>query len=96
MKLLDVAVVVMGAGIGGGLRFVLGGWMAERWGSAFPWHTFAINVGGAFLFGVLTAVALGRTSMPPSMVLFLGVGVLGASPRFRPCLSRVWRSSSWA
>ena len=82
MRLLDVAAVVLGAGIGGGLRYVLGGWMAERWGASFPWHTFAINVSGAFLLGVLMVVTVDRSLMPSSVRLFLGVGVLGGFTTF--------------
>jgi CrcB protein len=82
VKFADVAGVVIGAGIGGGLRYVLGGWMAERWGGAFPWHTLVINVSGAFLLGVLMAVTVERNLLPGSMRLLLGVGVLGGFTTF--------------
>ena len=82
MKFADVAGVVIGAGIGGGLRYVLGGWMAERWGTSFPWHTLVINVSGAFLLGVLMAVTVERNLLPGSMRLLLGVGVLGGFTTF--------------
>ena len=82
MKFADVAGVVIGAGIGGGLRYVLGGWMAERWGASFPWHTLVINVSGAFLLGVLMAVTVERNLLPGSMRLLLGVGVLGGFTTF--------------
>ena len=82
MKFADVAGVVVGAGIGGGLRYVLGGWMAERWGTSFPWHTLVINVSGAFLLGVLMAVTVERDLLPGSMRLLLGVGVLGGFTTF--------------
>jgi len=82
VKLVDLAQVVIGAGIGGGLRYALGGWMAERWGASFPWHTFIINVSGAFLLGVLMAVTVDRALLPGSMRLFLGVGILGGFTTF--------------
>lgn len=82
MKPVDIAAVVVGAGIGGGLRYVVGGWMAERWGTAFPWHTLVINVSGAFLLGVLMAVSVQRGLVSPEMRLFLGVGVLGGFTTF--------------
>ena len=74
--------VVIGAGIGGGLRYVLGGLIAERWGTSFPWHTLIINVSGAFLLGVLMAVSVDRSLVAPSARLFLGVGVLGGFTTF--------------
>lgn len=82
MKWLDVVSVVIGAGIGGGLRFVFGGWMAQRWGVSFPWHTLVINVGGALCLGILMALTLDRDLVPVSMRLFIGVGVLGGFTTF--------------
>ena len=82
MKFSDVASVVVGAGVGGGLRYVLGGWMAQRWGTSFPWHTLVINVSGAFLLGVLMALTVERNLLPGSMRLLLGVGVLGGFTTF--------------
>ncbi len=56
--------------------------MAERWGASFPWHTFAINISGAFLLGVLMVVTVDRSLVPSSVRLFLGVGVLGGFTTF--------------
>ena len=82
MKIVDSVGVVIGAGIGGGLRFVLGGLMAERWGASFPWHTLVINVSGAFLLGLLMALPVERSLVSASMRLFLGVGILGGFTTF--------------
>ena len=82
MKQSSLIAVVLGAGIGGGLRYALGGWMAARWGVAFPWHTMVINVSGAFLLGLLMALSVGRGAISPEMRLFLGVGVLGGFTTF--------------
>lgn len=82
MQLHDVLGVTVGAGIGGALRYVIGGWMAERWGTSFPWHTLAINIGGAFLLGMLMALSVERSVLPSSVRLFLGVGVLGGFTTF--------------
>lgn len=79
---VDIAGVMLGAAIGGGARYALGGWMAERWGSAFPWHTLAINLSGAFLLGVLMAVSAERSLVGPQARLVLGVGVLGGFTTF--------------
>jgi len=82
MKFAGVVAVFIGAGIGGTLRYVLGGWMAERWGVSFPWHTLVINVSGAFLLGVLMALTVERSLLPASTRLFLGVGILGGFTTF--------------
>lgn len=73
----EIALAAAGAGVGGGLRYALGTWMAERWGATFPWHTFAINVSGSFLLGLLMALSIDRGAVGPGWRLFLGVGVLG-------------------
>jgi CrcB protein len=82
VKLSNVITVVIGAGIGGGLRYALGGWVAERWSTSFPWHTMVINVSGAFLIGILMALTVERSLLPPSLQLFLGVGILGGYTTF--------------
>jgi CrcB protein len=82
MNLTDVAAVVAGAGIGGGLRYAIGGWIAERWGASFPWGTFIVNISGAFLLGVVMALSVERSLIPPAWRLFLGVGILGGYTTF--------------
>jgi CrcB protein len=78
----DVAAVVAGAGIGGGLRYVLSWWAVERWGGAFPWGTFIVNISGAFLLGIVMAISAERALIPPAWRLFLGVGILGGYTTF--------------
>jgi len=82
VRIGDILVVAAGAGVGGGLRYALGGWMAERWGTTFPWHTFAINVSGAFFLGVLMALSTERGIGDAHWRLLIGVGVLGGYTTF--------------
>jgi CrcB protein len=46
--------VAAGAAIGAPLRFVI----ASRFDGRLPWGTFAVNVAGSFLLGLLSAMAL--------------------------------------
>jgi len=82
VRLAGVMQVVVGAGIGGGLRYALGGWLAGKWGTAFPWHTLVVNVAGAFLLGLLMALSVERELVPAQVRLFLGVGILGGFTTF--------------
>lgn len=82
MRLAEVAQVVVGAGVGGGLRYVIGGWLAERWGTSFPWGTFVVNLSGAFLLGLLLALNVERDIGSPSLRLLLGIGLLGGYTTF--------------
>ena len=78
----DLAAVAIGGAIGATLRWAIGTWMVGRTGVGFPWHTFAINVGGAFLLGVLMALSLERGVVGGNWRLFLGTGVLGGFTTF--------------
>jgi CrcB protein len=82
MRFADITLVALGGALGAGARFVLGGWLTDRWGVGFPWHTFAINVGGAFLLGLLMSLSLERGAVSPSWRLFLGTGLLGGFTTF--------------
>lgn len=55
--LVWVAAGLLG-GCGATLRFVLDGAVASRLGRDFPYGTFAVNVSGALLLGVLVGVAV--------------------------------------
>jgi len=82
VRFTDLVAVVVGAGIGGGLRYAIGLWLAERWGTSFPWHTFVVNISGAFLLGIVMALSAERGLVTPEWRLFLGVGVLGGYTTF--------------
>jgi len=82
MRVSDIVAVVAGAGIGGGLRYSIGVWLAERWGTSFPWHTFIVNISGAFLLGIVVALSTQRGLISPEWRLFLGVGLLGGYTTF--------------
>lgn len=82
MKMTHLLLVALGGALGAGARYSLGGWLTDRWGTSFPWHTLVINAGGAFLLGVLMAVSLGRGGVSQSWRLFLGSGILGGFTTF--------------
>lgn len=78
----DVLIVAAGGAIGASARWLLGGWLAERLGPSFPWHTMIINVTGALLLGVLMGASLDRGLVWSSWRVFLGTGVLGGYTTF--------------
>lgn len=73
-------------GIGGFLgaiaRYAVSAWIGQRWGRSFPLGTFAINVSGSFLIGLLMALFTERFMVNPQWRLFLAVGFLGAYTTF--------------
>lgn len=78
----DIALVAAGGALGAAARWALGGWLADRLGPAFPWHTLIINVTGALLLGVLMGATLERGLVSPDWRVFLGTGVLGGYTTF--------------
>jgi len=78
----EIALVALGGALGAATRWVLGGWLAERFGPTFPWHTMIINVTGALLLGVLMGASLERGFISPDWRVFLGTGVLGGYTTF--------------
>ncbi|MFJ6194600.1 CrcB family protein [Micromonospora sp. NPDC092111] len=59
--------------------------------TGFPWSTFAVNVAGCLLIGVLMAV-IGRRRVAPLVRPFLGVGVLGGFTTFSAYVVDVHRA----
>lgn len=78
----DVLAVALGGAIGSSLRYGAGTYLAPRLPGDFPWHTFAVNISGAFLLGLLTGLVTDRELVSQGWKLFLGVGVLGGYTTF--------------
>jgi fluoride exporter len=79
---LGVLLVALGGGIGSAARYLVGGWFANRFGPAFPYGTFAINVTGSFIIGFFLAFAQERVSLSPYWRLFFAVGFVGGYTTF--------------
>lgn len=77
-------VVGLGGFLGANARYWLGLWMTGKWGAQFPWATFAINVSGSFVLGLLLAYLAARAELAagPTLQLLIGVGFLGAYTTF--------------
>lgn len=76
--------VAVGSALGGVARYALAGWVAQRWGEAFPWGTLLVNVLGCCaigFFATLTA-AEGRHPVGAAGRLFFMTGVLGGFTTF--------------
>jgi len=79
---LGVLLVGIGGFIGSIARYLVGGWFAARFGSAFPYGTFVINVTGSFIIGFFLAFAQDRVSLSPYWRLFFAVGFVGGYTTF--------------
>ena len=74
--------VGLGGFLGANARYLLGGFISERWGTAFPYGTFVINVTGSFILGFFMAYAQERPWVAPGARLMFAVGFVGAYTTF--------------
>lgn len=75
-------IVGLGGFLGAILRYLIGGWVAERLGPTFPYGTLVVNVTGSFVLGVFVTLFADRFVAPSSLRLFFAIGLLGAYTTF--------------
>ncbi len=76
---MAMLLVALGGAAGSVLRYWLGLLLAGWLGTAFPWGTLLINIGGSFIIGWL---ATGATPEANTMRLLLMVGFCGGFTTF--------------
>jgi CrcB protein len=69
--------VCLGAALGAPARYLTDRAVQARHDTVFPWGTFAVNVGGSLVLGVLVGTAT-HHDVPPWLVAALGTGFCGA------------------
>jgi CrcB protein len=77
-----LALVMLGGAFGAGLRYVVGAALLRQAQGGWPWGTFAVNLAGAFLAGLVFAWLEGRGEAAAAWRAFLLVGVLGGMTTF--------------
>lgn len=81
--LRGVAVVAVGAAVGGVARYLIGAAFLQRFGPGFPWGTVFINVTGSLMIGIVAELALTRAyGISPLVRIFAATGVLGGYTTF--------------
>ena len=76
-----IGVAIAGA-LGAIARYGLGGVIAARFPTAFPWDTLLINVTGSFALGLLFVVLTERLNAAPALRAAITIGFLGAYTTF--------------
>jgi len=80
MTVSNILLVGFGAAVGGIVRYLTSLFIQSPVG-AFPWATFAVNVIGSFIIGVIV-FSYSERSPDESMRLLLGVGFCGGLTTF--------------
>ena len=78
---MNVLYVALGGAIGSAARYLVGAFIANRFGPDFPWGTVIVNVSGSFLIGVILSL-VGGGQLPAGARLFLAIGVMGGYTTF--------------
>lgn len=81
---MNLLLVILGSGLGGGLRYWLSGFIAHHFGETFPWGTLAVNVIGSFAIGFFATMTgtEGRWLVSPAGRTFFMVGICGGFTTF--------------
>ena len=77
----DVIIVGIGSGIGGICRYLISLTMGHA-GNGFPWGTFAANVTGCLLIGLLWGLTSRFHNLSPAFSLLFMVGFCGGFTTF--------------
>ncbi len=78
----NILLVGLGGSMGSIARYLCQRWFNEAYPHPFPWGTFAVNLSGSFLIGVIYAASEKTTVLSPQARLFLATGLMGGFTTF--------------
>lgn len=85
--------VAVAGGAGAACRYLVDGWIQQRWGGPFPMGTFVVNVSGSLALGVLTGFFMVHASAPGGVRTVAGTGFVGAYTTFSTLAFESFRSA---
>lgn len=77
----QLLLVFVGGGFGSALRFLVGKWLNNS-GNGIPYGTFAANIIGSLLIGIILGLAAKNDSLSESQILLLATGFCGGFTTF--------------
>lgn len=89
--MVPLLLIAVGGAAGAVSRYLVDTWVSERAASAFPWGTFAVNMTGSFVLGLLFALAVESDALPSGVRLPVMVGFVGAYTTFSTLMLESWR-----
>lgn len=69
--------VFLGGGLGSGARYLIGTFLLERLGAAFPFGTLAVNLIGSALLAALVQVSFATDAVSAELRIGIAAGFLG-------------------
>lgn len=91
--------IALGGATGTLMRYWLGGVVQRLVGGVFPWGTFAVNMAGCFLFGLVWSLIEERALLTPGVRFVALVGFMGAFTTYSTYMfetGALVRDSEWA
>lgn len=79
---MNYILVFFGGGLGASLRHAVNLGCARIWGTGFPYGTFAVNVTGSLIMGLIAGYLAFKGEASQPWRLFLMTGVLGGYTTF--------------
>jgi CrcB protein len=79
---LTYLAISIGAVLGANIRYILGGWIAERSSTSFPWATLVINASGSLMIGLVLTLVTERIAAPPWVRPMIAIGFMGSYTTF--------------
>jgi CrcB protein len=79
---MNYLLVFVGGGLGSTLRHIVNIVCPRLFGTAFPYHTFIINITGSTIMGLVAGYLASKGDAAQSWRLFLMTGILGGYTTF--------------
>ena len=80
--MVDILLVGAGGFVGANARFMVSSWFARRFGTAFPYGTFFINVTGSFILALFLTLATRSILAEEAYRWLIAVGFCGGYTTF--------------
>jgi CrcB protein len=77
-----VLLIALFGAVGCVTRYLMSGWVYGIFGRGFPYGTFAVNILGAFIIGLIMEMGMRSTIIPANLRTGITVGFLGGLTTF--------------
>ncbi len=88
---MTLVLIAVGGALGSVTRYLVDGWVLDRVGGTFPFGTLVVNLTGAFVLGVLSALTIDRSVLPADIRAPVMIGFIGAYTTFSTLMLESWR-----
>ena len=88
---MTLVLIAAGGAAGAIARYLVQGWAQDLTGGRFPWGTFAVNISGSFLLGVVFAIGIDRAALAPEVRVPVMIGFIGSYTTFSTLMLESWR-----